>query len=342
MRRWDCRTVEDVSKFLGDRAVELAKKTQKNKVVIIGDDSPYCLYIKNSITDRHNLQLDSYSLEGLYKLMETPASYVCCIICTYPDSRRIAKAAQFVMRSDGLDIIPFEYVLIPSLEYEVFLKHDGYKTIDFVSPLLIQDIPVFQIYEESLRVFEKKCGIRDYMDICQLLRSVLDNSIRGDVAEFGSYKGHSGYLIARLLSAMGSTKHLYMFDTFERFPDEPFGVDKLWSESHWVDFNDVNSKFKDMPNVTLVKGDFTSTFKQVDITKLSLVYVDCDSYRASRYIIEKIYPNILSKGGVMIFEDYGHAVLLGQRLAFHEFFDGISGCMKFFSQFSGMYIVSKL
>ena len=43
----------------------------------------------------------------------------------------------------------------------------------------------------------------------------------------------------------------------------------------------------------------------------------------------------------MVFEDYGHASLLGNRLAVHEAFDGKPGAFRFFSQFSGSFVVCK-
>jgi hypothetical protein len=43
----------------------------------------------------------------------------------------------------------------------------------------------------------------------------------------------------------------------------------------------------------------------------------------------------------MVFEDYGHQALLGNRLAIHQFFDKKKDCIKIFSQFSGFYIVVK-
>jgi hypothetical protein len=57
--------------------------------------------------------------------------------------------------------------------------------------------------------------------------------------------------------------------------------------------------------------------------------------------MEYLYDNTLSKGGCMVFEDYGHPALLGNRLAIHQFFNERKNCLKFFSQFSGFYIVVK-
>jgi len=44
----------------------------------------------------------------------------------------------------------------------------------------------------------------------------------------------------------------------------------------------------------------------------------------------------------MIFEDYGHASLLGNRLAIHESFEHRKNAFCFFSQFSGSFFVCKI
>ena len=96
-----------------------------------------------------------------------------------------------------------------------------------------------------------------------------------------------------------------------------------------------------MKNVQLVKGDFTQTFEEIDTGKLALAFVDCDSYRGTEYLIKKIFDYCLAPSGLMLFEDYGHASLLGNRLAVHKLFDRKKNAFCFFSQFSGTYIVCK-
>jgi hypothetical protein len=132
-----------------------------------------------------------------------------------------------------------------------------------------------------------------------------------------------------------------MFDTFDAFPGEELGIDTFWSNTHKVDFEEVKNRLSSQTNIKLIKGDFTETLPLQSIKKLSLIYVDCDSYRATKFLMEHLYDTTLSNGGCMVFEDYGHPALLGNRLAIHQFFDERNDCLKFFSQFSGFYIVVK-
>ena len=166
--------------------------------------------------------------------------------------------------------------------------------------------------------------------------------MEGDLAEFGSFKGQSGFLTASYLEKIKSDKKLFMFDAFENFPVESIGVDRFWSNTHDVDFEEISQKFINFDNVELIRGDFTKTFSQSNCKKLCLVFADCDSFRGTEFIINEIFDDLLVAGGIMIFEDYGHANLLGNRLAVHKAFDQKANAFCFFSQFSGSFIVCKL
>ncbi len=263
------------------------------------------------------------------------------VICGYPDSRSMTLAARRLAQHPVFAAVPFEYAAGLDAAAATFRQRDQYRDTFFVSPVLLDEPGPYAIYEESLQRFEQKCGLRDYLDLYQLLKTVVENQVPGDVAEFGSYRGHSGWLIARTLQALGSDKRLYMFDTFETFPRENIGVDYFWSKTHPVDFAEVRSKFKDMPQVTLVQGDFTRTLAESGLNQIALAYIDCDSYRATRYLFEALLPQRLSSRGVLVCEDYGHPALLGNRAAVHESLPAQPGLLRFFSQFSGLYIAVK-
>ncbi|HUR41097.1 MAG TPA: TylF/MycF/NovP-related O-methyltransferase [Verrucomicrobiae bacterium] len=269
-----------------------------------------------------------------------PAAAVACLDL---DSRGIASAARACMNHPQLRTVAFEYATATRDEYATLLQHDDphYGNTHFHSPLLTDPHLPFAIYEESLARFERKCDVRDFMDLYQVLRQVVELGLPGDIVEFGSYKGHSGYLIARTLRALGVQHRIHLFDTFAAFPQEQAGVDQFWSDTHAVNFDEVRGKFADLPEVTLVRGDFTHTLQPALAgRRLAAVHVDCDSYRAVRYVAEQTWP-LLSPRGLMVFEDYGHPALLGARLAVEEFATAHRECFRFFSQFSGLYILQK-
>jgi O-methyltransferase len=341
INRWHIRTRSDAIRFLAKKARNAFKLTGRRSILLVGAEDPFTAAICRDLAAR-GMQPELISLAQLAQgAVSPPASYA-CIVCTYTDIRQTHAVAHHVLGDPVLGRLPFEYVTFPRESYAALERHEITTAHDLVSPLPGYPVDVFAIYEEALNHFEKKCDIRDFMDLCQLLKNTIENQTPGDIAEFGSFRGHSGFLMASFLQALGAAPNLYLFDTFTAFPQESYGIDQFWSRSHPVDFAAVRAKFKAFPWVRLVQGDFTRTFDQSGIERLALAYVDCDAYRSTDYLIRRIYPEVLSPGGVMVFEDYGHAQLLGNRVAVDDYFANRAGCLTFFSQFSGSYVVIKL
>ena len=338
--RWHFSTEDNCHRFLEERIAELASGDRR-EAIIFGDAAASVGLVERlrgreirvAVVAPHQME---NQLQGI------DPKKVACIASAYLDVATVTRIAKAILADKRFVDIPFEYVLNTE-NYRRFSRHDrpDYHDFYFVGPLLKDEIDYLAIYEESLRRFEQKCDIRDYLDLCQLIREIVINKVPGDIAEFGAFRGHSGYLISRLIEAWGSDKTLFMFDTFQGFPDEAIGVDKFWSRTHEVNFAEVQRKFHDRPNVRLVKGEFGSTLPAFENHRLSFAYIDCDSYRATRFLLGTVFPNMLESGGYLACEDYGHPALLGSRLAIDEYFDSLAGCSRFFSQFSGIYIVHK-
>lgn len=264
------------------------------------------------------------------------------VLCSSTQMRDITEAGRAAAFNPALAAVPFEYVVGLDTAQASFGKLDEYSDTFFVAPQLAEPFSVYGIYEESLTRFEQKCGLRDYLDLAQAVAQIARSGVPGDVAEFGSFRGHSGYLLARLLQAHHCDKRLYLFDAFEKFPQEHLGVDYFWNQTpHDVDYQEVKAKFREFPGVSLVKGDFTKTLETSGIECLAMAYVDCDSLRATRYLLETIYDRLLVPGGLIVVEDYGHPALLGSRLAVHEVMRARPQAVQFFSQFSGLYVIAK-
>jgi hypothetical protein len=314
-------------------------------VLSLGEDDALQRALNRSLR-RAGVRFRDAGLAQLARWGEPECRNAAMVLCAYADARSLTAAARALARHPCLAGVPMEYVGGLDPERPLFARRDEYRDTFFVSPVLLDQPSPYEIYEESLRKFEQKCGLRDYLDLYQLLRHVVDNRIPGDIAEFGSYRGHSGWLIARTLRALGdSRRRLFMFDMFDTFPEEGLGVDHFWSHSHDVRFEEVRDKLAEFDNVSLVRGDFTRTLVGSQAKRLALAYIDCDSYRATRYLLDTLLGEPvgveLSAGGVLACEDYGHPALLGNRAAVHEGLDGRGGGFRFFSQFSGLYIFFK-
>jgi hypothetical protein len=341
VNRWQIQNPDEATIFLAKKARNAANASGGKRILVIGGDSDLTDAVCRDLA-AHRIGVYRHDIKSLDAFFPAELDALGGVICTYTDIRRSHAVARIVLATPALQHLTFECVVLPEADYRSLRRHDRHAATDFVSPLPTYPVDVFAIYEEALEHFTPKCDLRDFMDICQLLDSLGRNQVPGAIAEFGSFQGHSGYLMADFLHRCAASRRLLLFDTFDRFPNEPLGIDHFWSGSHPVDFQALRRKFERFPFVELFRGDFTTTFDQAGVDQLSLAYVDCDSFRATDFLLRRLFPDILAPGGILVIEDYGHPQLLGSRAAVHRYFDGRPGCVPFFSQFSGLYIVIKL
>ena len=337
--RWeDPQSKSDAFLFLYQRIKSAALKESTSKIVFVGSDREIESNVGKMLGDDYTVTYHQKVNDFMYSNSDLEEKVVIGVASL--NAAEIHQVASDLVGNETTRFISFEFAVVPKLENRVISKM-WENSEDFISPLHLEKVDWNALFEESCSIFEPKTGIRDLMDLVQSLNHVIEKGVSGNIAEFGSFKGQSGYLIARFLELMKSEKKLYMFDMFESFPVESIGVDHFWSKTHEVNYESIKNKFSDLKNVHLIKGDFTQTFEKTDKGKLALAFVDCDSYRGTEYLIEKIFDHSLAVSGLMVFEDYGHASLLGNRLAVHKFFDRKQNAFCFFSQFSGTFIVCK-
>ncbi len=341
VRWYGTRSVDDGAEALAQRAESALAGRRECWIAVCGPAGELSACLEPRLL-RRGLPFRRLAHDQLAQIDATAATNLAMILCTARQTRDITEMGRAAARNPTLAPVPFEYVGGLDAERASFAQHDRFADTFFVAPQLLEPFSVYGLYEESLRHFEQMCGLRDYLDFAQCLRHIVHQQVPGDVAEFGSFRGHSGWLMARLLQHWKSDKKLNLFDMFEHFPAENMGVDHFWSHTHRVDYEQVRSKFEALPNVRLVKGDFTKTLEISGVGPLAMAYIDCDSLRATRYLIDTILDHHLVPGGLLVVEDYGHPALLGSRIAVHEALEQRQDLFRFYSQFSGLYIAAKL
>lgn len=220
---------------------------------------------------------------------------------------------------------------------------------------IIEDYPIDDIDRDTLfaKLFEES---RQYtmtskevmFSTYQAARYVAQRGIKGDIVECGVWRGGSSLLAALTMREVVSTapkswfgfgrgrkRRFWMYDTFEGMtPPSNRDVDVEGIEaSHYMevyaedgkwcfaDQSDVEQIFRARGfgdnDIKLVKGDVIKTLKEEKPTKISLLRLDTDWYESTMVELETLYP-LLSVGGVLIIDDYGHWE--GSREAVDEFF----------------------
>lgn len=143
-------------------------------------------------------------------------------------------------------------------------------------------------------------------------------NIPGEVLEFGVYKGASIIRFATYREFLENTysRKIIGFDIFGEFPktdndDDNKFIQRFEEQGGNGISKEVLEEFikhKNINNIELIKGNVFDTLdefleknKQI---KISLLHLDLDVYKPTKFILEKLYERMVP-GGIIVFDDYG-------------------------------------
>jgi O-methyltransferase len=144
--------------------------------------------------------------------------------------------------------------------------------------------------------------------------------LKGDFAECGVYRGGTSLILSRILKT--SQKKLYIFDSFEGLGEANPDHDNYFKAG---DFSDTSrSRVETLlapfaANVVIKQGWIPHTFKGLDDRRFALVHIDVDLYQAALDCCNFFY-NLMTPGGVLLFDEYGFPNCQGEKDAVDYFF----------------------
>jgi hypothetical protein len=161
------------------------------------------------------------------------------------------------------------------------------------------------------------------------------SNVRGEIVEFGIFKGNSFFRWIKFRDLLEQTfsRKIIGFDIFGDFPEANFDDDKAKRNAFVEETNGgVSISFEEMndllnkqglnENVDIIKGDILVTLddylEKNPHLKISLLHIDVDLYEPSKHILEKLFDRV-TKGGIIIFDDYG--AFAGTNKAVDDFFN---------------------
>ncbi len=151
-----------------------------------------------------------------------------------------------------------------------------------------------------------------------IMYSYAAKQVEGDYAEFGVFKGGGTELIAKI----NPEKVIHCIDSFEGLP-APVDVDKHNAGDFNQNMDDVQNMVnyfgEHHPNVIVYKGFSPAVFAALPDTPFAFVHIDVDMYTSVMDACEFFYPK-MSKGGIMLFDDYKWNTTPGAEKAIHEYF----------------------
>jgi hypothetical protein len=169
-------------------------------------------------------------------------------------------------------------------------------------------------FENNFYRFCDPSRIGKLINLFYFLRKTL--KVKGDILEFGVFKGNSAFKIIILSKILKIVKKFYFFDYFSDYKDngvtniDKYELSLFYKEAGKKcilkkDFEDNLKKRVIYKNVNIYQGDI---FKNLKLflklkKKISLINLDVDLHDITFFILNNVYSR-LSKNGIIILDDY--------------------------------------
>lgn len=174
------------------------------------------------------------------------------------------------------------------------------------------DFSSFPDFPDFYRVFTHESKTHNSGDLSRLyllllnIARVLRDSVPGDFAEIGVYRGNTASILAQ--AARAANRRLFLFDTFSGFD----AADQTEIDRPSSAFTDTSlqkvKQFVGEDRVEYVVGRFPDSLSTVKVPdRFAIVHLDCDLLQPTAAGLAFFYPR-LSPGGLFVLHDYssGH------------------------------------
>ena len=172
------------------------------------------------------------------------------------------------------------------------------------------------IRPDALRTFDARVATMRL-----LAEQIREESIPGDVAELGVFRGD----FAALINAAFPDRDIHLFDTFEGFPAEDVEVERAegFSRAKAGDFSEtaedvVVRRLVNRDRAVFHKGYFPDTFRGCENRSFAFVSVDADLYAPTAAALPLFWER-LSPGGVLLIHDVNSTQFAGAGKAVRDF-----------------------
>lgn len=143
--------------------------------------------------------------------------------------------------------------------------------------------------------------------------------LKGNIIEFGVFRGGSLIRMGKLLEEHSSNKAIFGLDTFEGHPYTDNKIQKKGFVSN-TNMNKVFDKIteNELTNIYILKGKFTDTLPTLKLERFCFAHIDCDLYWSHIEALQFLMPRMV-KGGIIYFDDYNTPSCDKVNEAVHKF-----------------------
>lgn len=157
----------------------------------------------------------------------------------------------------------------------------------------------FPTYDPKFNTYGSSDPVR-YRTIAFAISTIERDGLPGSFAELGVWRGD----LSRFLHAMAPERLLYLFDTFEGFPEQDLDLPDHRFRDTSIDT--VKRNIGDAKNVRFVKGRFPDSVTEVsESERFAFVMLDLDLHVPTLAALQFFYPRI-EPGGYLFAHDYNN------------------------------------
>jgi hypothetical protein len=179
----------------------------------------------------------------------------------------------------------------------------------------LEDIPFRNAWQANIKNSADEAIVwRRYILACAAYHCV---HLSGDFAEFGVYLGSGIKTVVDYLGGTEFPKTFWGYDTFDYNPV----VGHAFSEQEAGLFDKVKERFKDYPQIKLIRGLLPESFVQGVPDSLAYMHIDLNNYEGEIAVLDALFDKVVP-GGIVILDDYEWAgIYRPQKKAEDQWFD---------------------
>ena len=142
--------------------------------------------------------------------------------------------------------------------------------------------------------------------------AVLASKVPGDFLELGCHTGYTASQVIRRVNFKSLKKKYYLYDQFDAENFSP-GM-RMKAHNDPLMYEGVVKKFREYSFVSIIKGTVPASLKKGFPEAVAFAHIDMNHPNPESAALEKVLPR-LSKGGIIIFDDYGWWSYSAQKIA---------------------------
>jgi hypothetical protein len=197
---------------------------------------------------------------------------------------------------------------------------DKYKKINKI--IKKNDISKFELIT-NYGLYSGDTNLFKTLTIYDLIKSI--KNTKGDIIEFGVWKGNTSILIKKILDIYKIKKKIYLFDHFKgltHYSKKDTNYPLKWKNQYIGKKSFILKliKFFKLKRIEIIDKDATKLEKNFfKNKKFCLAIIDVDLYEPTKKILNSIKNNI-TKNGLIVFDEGNDKNFPGEARAMEEFF----------------------